>query len=319
LDAKSAFDVVVHKNLLKKLYHLGIQDKHWTLIKSLHTNSSSAIKFNGLVSENFNILQGVRQGGILSADLYKIYIDPLLKQLQHSRLGMNIEHIECGATACADDITLNCTDPTEAQIMLNMAYNYSCIEQYKLQPQTSVVIQMESRKKSRLNPIELKMKDTILSNVETATHLGIKRSKTDKKTIMNTVDENIKKARRTAYSLMSAGFHGNNGLDPSTSIHILKTYVIPTITYGLEVLIPDKKNITRLDCFFKKLLKQILSLPQNVADPVPYIISGLIPIEGQIHLKILTFMYNIFLLPEDSREKQIARRQLAVKDRKSNS
>jgi hypothetical protein len=36
LDAKSAFDVVVHKKLLKKLYHLGIQDKHCTLIKSLH-------------------------------------------------------------------------------------------------------------------------------------------------------------------------------------------------------------------------------------------------------------------------------------------
>jgi hypothetical protein len=64
------------------------------------------------------------------------------------------------------------------------------------------------------------------------------------------------------------------------------------------------EHITRLDCFFKKLLKQILSLPQNVADPVPYIISGLIPIEGQIHLKILTFMYNIFLLLEDSTEKK---------------
>jgi hypothetical protein len=47
LDAKSAFDVVVHTNLLKKLYHLGIQDKHWNLIKSLHTNASSAIKFIG--------------------------------------------------------------------------------------------------------------------------------------------------------------------------------------------------------------------------------------------------------------------------------
>jgi len=97
--------------------------------------------------------------------------------------------------------------------------------------------------------------------VETATHLGMKRSKTDKETIENTVNENIKKARRTAYSLMAAGFHGNNGLDPSTSIHILKAYVIPTITYGLEVLIPDKKNTARLDRFFKKLLKQILSLP----------------------------------------------------------
>ena len=66
-------------------------------------------------------------------------------------------------------------------------------------------------------------------------------------------------------------------------------------------------------------MKQILSLSQNVADPVPYIISGLIPIEGQIHLKILTFMYSIVLLPEDSTEKKIVRRQLTVKDRKSNS
>jgi hypothetical protein len=69
--------------------YCSIQLKHWTLIKSLHTNASSAIKFNGLVSENFNILHGVRQIEILSADLYKIYIDPLLKQLQQSRLGVN--------------------------------------------------------------------------------------------------------------------------------------------------------------------------------------------------------------------------------------
>ena len=32
LDAKSAFDVVVHNNMMRRLYHLGIQDKHWSLI-----------------------------------------------------------------------------------------------------------------------------------------------------------------------------------------------------------------------------------------------------------------------------------------------
>jgi hypothetical protein len=56
---------------------------------------------------------------------------------------------------------------------------------------------MESKKKSRHNPIELKLKDSILPNVETATHLGIQCSKTNKETIKNTVDENIKKAKRT--------------------------------------------------------------------------------------------------------------------------
>ena len=59
--------------------------------------------------------------------------------------------------------------------------------------------------KRKVNTIqELKFKDTILPNVETATHLGMQRSKTDKETIENTVNENIKKARRTAHCLMAA-------------------------------------------------------------------------------------------------------------------
>ncbi|CAC5395648.1 unnamed protein product [Mytilus coruscus] len=60
LDAKSAFDVVVHHDMMRRLYHLRIQDRHWTLINSLHTNASSSVKFGGLVSEVFNIKQKVR-------------------------------------------------------------------------------------------------------------------------------------------------------------------------------------------------------------------------------------------------------------------
>jgi hypothetical protein len=63
---------------------------------------------------------------------------------------------------------------------------------------------------------------------------------------------------------MSAGFHGNNGLDPSTYIHILKTYVIPTITYGLEVLIPDKKNITMIWASVGSVQFNVISSAQAV-------------------------------------------------------
>ena len=68
----------------------------------------------------------------------------------------------------------------------------------------------------------------------------MKRAKTVKETLEHTVNETIQKARRTAYSLLSAGFHGNNGLDPSTSIHVLTTYFIPPLIYSLEVLLPTK-------------------------------------------------------------------------------
>ncbi|CAG2248026.1 unnamed protein product [Mytilus edulis] len=42
LDAKSAFDVVIHSHLMKRLYHAGIDDKHWTIIQ---TNTAKLLKF----------------------------------------------------------------------------------------------------------------------------------------------------------------------------------------------------------------------------------------------------------------------------------
>jgi hypothetical protein len=60
------------------------------------------------------------------------------------------------------------------------------------------------------------------------------------------------KKDRTAYCSLSAGFHGNNGLDPSTSMHILKTYVIPPLMYSLEVLLPTKPYIDELEIFLEK-------------------------------------------------------------------
>jgi hypothetical protein len=36
LDAKSAFDVVIHSHLMRRVYHAGIQDKHWSLINGMH-------------------------------------------------------------------------------------------------------------------------------------------------------------------------------------------------------------------------------------------------------------------------------------------
>ncbi|KAH3796781.1 hypothetical protein DPMN_150352 [Dreissena polymorpha] len=67
-DAKSAFDVVDHSQLLRRLYHAGKSDGHWLLMKSLHENSSSVIKYKSHISEPFSISQGVRQEGILSTD-----------------------------------------------------------------------------------------------------------------------------------------------------------------------------------------------------------------------------------------------------------
>ena len=80
LDAKSVFDVVNTDHLLRRLYQIGINAKTWNIIHSLHDNADSAVKWNG----NIWILQhiwGSTTRGILSADLYKVYVNPLLERL----------------------------------------------------------------------------------------------------------------------------------------------------------------------------------------------------------------------------------------------
>ena len=79
---------------------------------------------------------------------------------------------------------------------------------------------------------------------------------------------------------MPAGLHGHNGLDPTTCVHLLEIYVLPVLTYGLEIILPKKKHIDKLDTFLKRLLKHFLSVPTQTADPGLYILTGLLPIES---------------------------------------
>ena len=48
----------------------------------------------------------MRQGGILSTDLYKLYGNDELDRLDKPGLGCHVGEISCVAPACADDITV---------------------------------------------------------------------------------------------------------------------------------------------------------------------------------------------------------------------
>ena len=321
LDAKAAFDVVNHHSLLRKLYNYGVDGCLWNLICDFHCDAVSAVKWEGGLSETFVVTQGVRQGGILSADLYKLYINDLLNRLQNSRVGGKIGHIDCSAPTCADDMTNLSNTPNDLQVLCNIAHDYSTMEQYMLQPTKSVVLPVTTQKKSKSSTVYQTEKWTLgdadMPIVDSATHVGLVRS--SKPTADAAIEANIQKGRRTLYSLMSSGLHGENGLDIETSVHLLKVYVIPVLVYGLEIYLPRETTIKPLETMFKKTLKHILSLPVTAADPSPYILSGLIPLEGVVHIRALNLFGNICNLPDTSIEKQLACRQISIKPLDSHS
>ena len=178
LDAKAAFDVVNHASLMRKLYIAGIEGDLWSVINSLQHNAISSVKWEGDFSEAFHITQGVRQGGILSADMYKLYINSLLDRIEHSGIGGHIGDVVCSAPTCADDMSQLSNTDQELQILCNMAKDYSNMELYSLQPTKSVVLPIHTNR-TRRNKVEsptLLLGEDPMPTVEKAVHVGVTRT-----------------------------------------------------------------------------------------------------------------------------------------------
>ena len=266
----------VTASLLCKLFNIGIEGKSWSLIRRLYQEAVSSVKWNGLLSDQFKVEQGVRQGGILSADFYKLYANNALLRVDKSGYGASIGTVFCGAPACADDMLFATDDPDELQQMLDMALDYSSMENYLLQPVKSVIVVAEPSKRAVYNVNrEWNLGGVPKPQVTSTTHMGMPRSTV--KFSPEEVTMNIQKARRSMYSLMPAGLHGENGLDPLTAMHVFQIYVLPVLLYGLEVAVPSKTNLDILERFLRTSLKQILSLPTSTVSPAVYILTGILP------------------------------------------
>ncbi|CAC5375544.1 unnamed protein product [Mytilus coruscus] len=150
-----------------------------------------------------------------------------------------------------------------------------------------------------------------------STHLGIERDNTSNKSTKLVVKENrIITPRRTVYALMGAGLYGLNGVNPKAAIHLIQTYVIPRLLYGLDVITLTTEDIKNLSTYFRKLLRQIQYLPDRTAKVASHLLLGRITIE--IHKQILKTSGNI-IRNENSIERKLAIRQLATKSLQSGS
>ena len=123
-------------------------------------------------------------------------------------------------------------------------------------------------------------------------HFGITRYACISATA-NVINNRVKCARHTAYSLMGAGFHGISGVCNPCLKKILDTYILSRKMYGLKVLIISPKWKKMLEASFRQMLKRIQCFPQRTANEVRYILFGILPAEALLDSKTLIFFHNI--------------------------
>ena len=100
---------------------MGRHPQLWELIADLHIGCTEYVNWYGHTSREYKVGQGVRQGGIISTDLYKVYIKRLLETMPELNLG----NIQIASPTCADDVLLISLCPYELHAMLDSCVLYA--------------------------------------------------------------------------------------------------------------------------------------------------------------------------------------------------
>ena len=138
-------------------------------------------------------------------------------------------------------------------------------------------------------------------------HLGILRDISQKPNIQ----DKINLGRRTAYSLMGAGFDSINRLKQSVNGKLWSAYVIPRLLYGLDIQELKQSDINQLEQYQRKSLKQMQHLPDRTQSSASLALLGIPPVECVLHKNMLGLFWR--WITNKGVEKEISLWQLAMK------
>ena len=118
VDLSKDFDNVDHFRLGQLLLQRRIPPDTVLIVLHYLRNQKARIVWNGEIGEYINIEKGVRQGGILSPLLFKLYIDNVLNDICNSDIGCKFGILCMNILAYADDLVIL----ANSQSQLNQLY-----------------------------------------------------------------------------------------------------------------------------------------------------------------------------------------------------
>ena len=124
IDYTKAFDKVQHEELFKLLQALDLDGKDIQLIRNLYWEQTACIKIGYELSDYTKIERGVRQGCVFSPDLFNLYSEMIMRELDGQKGfvvgGHNINNLRY-----ADDTVLMAESENDLQRLLDIVVEQS--------------------------------------------------------------------------------------------------------------------------------------------------------------------------------------------------
>ena len=125
MDMRKAFDTVQHSKLFQKLNQRNLSSIFTRLIIVMYVSQSANVRWGKEMSKSFRITNGVKQGAVLSAILFCVYIDELITKLRRNKTGCWIDGNFVGIIVYADDIVVLSPTLGGLQEMIDICSDYA--------------------------------------------------------------------------------------------------------------------------------------------------------------------------------------------------
>ena len=293
LDVSKAFDTVWHEGLLVKLHRKGIPHRLWHLINNSYSDASSSVLYSGSHSHSFPLLQGVRQGAILSPLLYSVFVDELLDILSESGHGVMIGDNYCGAPMYADDLALIADSPEDLQAMLDIVSSYAHAWRYTFNAQKSAVLVFGEAPRCRAaarNSRRWTLDGAVIQESNEYHHLGVLR--TVNPSSFPRTSERCTAGRSAFFALNGVGSRFGC-LHPITSYRLYQALCLPITLYGSELWSLTKTELLMLERAHSKILRTIQGLPTRCPLPALRNLLGSQCVSSYIAQRQLAFVNSI--------------------------
>ena len=237
--------------MIECLSEIGIDDKDLQIITKLYWEQSASGRTESGMTSEFKIKKGVRQGCVLSPNLFNLYTEKIFREVEDMK-GVYIGGVNINNLRYADDTVL-LASPMFLQALLT-AVN----EKSKLYGMEMNIIKTKSMVISRNKPvpnISISVEGKPIQQVGRMVYLGYMATEDGK------CDKEIKRRigiARSAFESMAKILTSRNSIELRS--RIAKCYIWSTLLYGAETWTLTKVTSDKLEAFEMWLYRRMLRI-----------------------------------------------------------
>ena len=236
LDARSAFDTVVPKYLIRNLYLTGMTGNSLLYMDNRLNNRLTYCTWESEMMGPIKDELGLEQGGCNSSDNYKIYNNELLETVQKSRQGVDMgNNLVISGVGQADDVLLLSNNIHNLANILHLTMKYCQNYHVELCADKTKLLHFPSSKINAdvpYNPIKINKQQICLS--DKAENVGVIRSPAGNQPhLLNRFAAH----KRALGAVLFSGAARNHRGNLAAVMRIEKVYALPVLLSGTASLV----------------------------------------------------------------------------------